>query len=293
MAKKQGKAPKKGGKPKTKAKGRPAKKRPAKRKGTKKTRKPNRYNQLRKAISQYCLRKYNYRCSNDDINRIYRELKRRYFDVDPKKQVSPSELAKNIDTVLGFKDENDVPLDLRTFNWFDLETFLREQDGLFFKKGDKITLDLSSFGAPVTFEIQDLGVAYRDEVYPTVRQGIDEYEQQFGQRPSPPPYFEFDEEASDSKKRRFIWRLEVDAGAQAIAQPPSEPTGPSKEGETSSASEPPEGQETEEILRLRKEAAQAETERNQSRLALIREGRELLSEGLITKAEFKSMFLDS
>lgn len=275
----------------------PAKKQATKKRSAKRTktpaskRKPNRYNQLRRAISQYCYRKYNYRCSNEEINRVYNELKRRYFDVDPKKQIPPSELAKNIDTILGFKDENDVPLDLQTFNWFDVETFLREQDGLFFKQGDKITLDLAEFGGEVVFNIEKLGNVYRDSIYPRIRQGIDEYEQQFGQRPSPPPYFEFDEDASDTKKRKFVWRLELDQGAAILPTTPQPPAGgeqppkPTAEGE--------ESQDSEKILQLRKEVAEAETERNKSRLALIKEGRELLKEGLITKDEFKTMFLDA
>jgi hypothetical protein len=279
---------------KTQAKKSTSKNRPARRKkASSKARKPNRYNTLRKAISQYCYRKYNHRCTNEEINRIYKELKRRYFDVDPKKQLSPSELAKNIDSILGFKDKDDLPLDLRTFNWFDVDTFLREQDGLFFKKGDKITLDLGSFGGEITFDIQDIASTYRNDVYPMIRQGIDQYEQQFGQRPSPPPYFDYDEAESDSKKRKFVWRLEVDAGVAAISQP-SGPTGSEPpQPESPSAPSSPEGQETEKILQLRKEAAEAETKRNQSRLELIREGRELLKEGLIDKEQFTTMFLDS
>lgn len=293
MAKKKRPASKASKPKKTQGKKTTAKKRPArKRKSSSKPRKPNRYNTLRKAISQYCYRKYKHRCTNEEINRIYKELKRRYFDVDPKKQLSPSELAKNIDSILGFKDKDDLPLDLRTFNWFDVDTFLREQDGLFFKKGDKITLDLGAFGGEISFDIQEIASAYRNQVYPMIRQGIDQYEQQFGQRPSPPPYFDFDEGASDSKKRKFVWRLEVDAGVAAITQPSGPSGSQPPQQEPPSASSAPEGQETEKILQLRKEAAEAETKRNQSRLELIREGRELLKEGLIDKDQFTTMFLD-
>ena len=260
-------------------------------------RKPNRYNTLRRAISQYCYRKYNYKCSNEEINRIYRELKSRYFDVDPKRQVSPAELARTIDQKLQFKDANALPDELKTFNWFDIETFLRTQDKLFFKKGDKITLDFSGLSADVTFDISELPDTYSDKIYPLMRQILDEYEQQFGARMSPPPFFAFDSQQSDPKGRQFTWKLEIDSGAQAIAPAPSAADGGDDASEQQQAStqtetENKEGAKELQLLQQREKTAQAEERALKARLDLIREGRELLKEGIITADEFKRNFMD-
>ena len=82
-----------------------AKKRKSTKKTTKKqvakTRKPNRYNELRKVVSKYCLERYNHRCTNDELNRVYRAIKSRYFD--KKKSPPLREIIRNIDVILEFK----------------------------------------------------------------------------------------------------------------------------------------------------------------------------------------------
>lgn len=288
------KAGPKAGRPATKGKSAKAgvkktKKVPAKAAKTGKARKPNRYNTLRRAISQYCYRKYKHKCSNEEINRIYRELKMRYFDVDPSKQVSPSELARTIDDKLGFKDKDNVPDDLKTFNWFDIESVLRGNDKLFFKAGDRIEIQFSGLAPTVRFDISELNKAYSDTLYPVMRKILDEYEAQFGQRASPPPFFAFDSKESNVKKRQFVWKLEIDSGAQAIT-PPTPPTQPQT---PAPAPEQPDDKDKEiALLQAREKAAQAEEKALRARLDLIREGRELLKEGIITPDEFKRNFMD-
>jgi hypothetical protein len=272
-----------------KSAGKTGKKTPAKGAKTGKSRKPNRYNTLRRAISQYCYRKYKHRCSNEEINRIYRELKSRYFDVDPSKQLSPTELASTIDDKLGFKDADDVPDDLKTFNWFDIETFLRSQDRLFFKDGDMILIEFAGLAPASLFDIKYLRGVYGDSIYPTMRKILDEYEVQFGQRASPPPFFAFNSAASDVKNRLFAWQLEIDSAAQAIT-PPSPPSSP--QTPVSAPQQPDDADKEIALLEAREKAAAAEEKVLRARLDLIREGRELLKDGIITADEFRRNFMD-
>jgi hypothetical protein len=155
---------------------------------------------------------------------------------------------------------------------------------LFFQKTDKIRLETGQILGTVSFVYEELSSVYRDRLYTAIRQAMDNFEAQFGQKPSPPWTFQYDPDASQPDKRIFVWNLEVDEGQKAIAPatPPSAPP--------SSPSEPSDELQT---LRARKELAEAEKQRFEAKTALIKEGRALLSEGVISKDEFKRYFLDA
>lgn len=196
-----------------------AKKRKSTKKTTKKqvakTRKPNRYNELRKVVSKYCLERYNHRCTNDELNRVYRAIKSRYFD--KKKSPPLREIIRNIDVILEFKDKNSLPTELMYLQWFSVVESLATQDGLFFKPNDEITLDFSDIGMGVTkVKHKDLAKVYYDEIYPQMRDLIKLVENEKGLNiNSPVPELEFNQK-SNQKGRKFEWKLNLDVDNQSI-----------------------------------------------------------------------------
>ncbi len=80
---------------------------------TKKGRKTNRYNAIRSIASKYCKEKYGRVCTNDELNTIYRRLKKSH------NKVEINDVIKEFNTLLGKKNLDDTPEDLETFMWWD------------------------------------------------------------------------------------------------------------------------------------------------------------------------------
>ena len=194
---------------KSKSKKKTSKKRVAK------TRKPNRYNEIRKVVSKYCKERYNHSCTNAEMNRIYSEIKARFFD----KGKSPPlrEIIRNIDVILEFKDKNTLPSELMFFQWFSVDEALGTSDGLFFNADDTIILDFSAFGiGEFKMKHKDMSRIYYDEIYPEMRKMIKEVETEKGKElMSPPPELEFDNK-SNQKQRIFRWSFNLDENLESV-----------------------------------------------------------------------------
>jgi hypothetical protein len=182
-----------------------------------KSRKPNRYNEVRRVVSKYCKEKYNHRCSNDEMNKIYRAIKRR--DETSNRPQTIRDIVNNIEAVLQFKDKNELPSMLFAFQWWSFMEDIGTKDGLFFKDSDELSFDLSSLGLGIyKSKHKDLAKIYYSDIYPKMREVIKEAEIEKGMNiNSPVPQFEFDEGKSDQPNRKFFWKLELgDANNQSI-----------------------------------------------------------------------------
>ena len=170
----------------------------------KKTRKPNRYNDIRKASAEYCRRKYGKPCTNKELNEIYRRLKKDYGKVPIK------EVTKNLDLLIGKKDEKGFPADLENFNWFDTESLVYRINDQYFKPSDKLIFDMNAMGEGVlTSTWGDFPVNYRDGMYDKLRNLTEKLQREGYLASDEIPRFDFDVEGSNIKKRVFKWVLEV------------------------------------------------------------------------------------
>jgi hypothetical protein len=181
---------------------------------------PNKYFLVRKAVSEYCKSNYNRKCTNEEINEIYRNLKLRYFDVDKKRQLSPDEIAREIDKKLAYRNVVSMPVIFRGFDWFNLLPLLVSNDGLFFKEDDMIILNLTSVGMGV-YEVPywNLEEYWNDDLYPDFSDYLNQVEGTSGRKVSPPPYFVFDNTDTDYDKRRFVWRLDMERDSNVPVLP--------------------------------------------------------------------------
>ena len=198
------------------------KKRKAKRVTTKVRKKRGKsvYNVVQGSVADYCVRKYNRKCTKQEINDIYRELKTRYVDGFKNNRLSAEQIAKTIDELLAFKDSVKLPRSLRSFPYYDILTMLQGNDGLFFKGDDIMVFDLSvleetakSFGILgfKRYEVlhSELEEFYSDELYPMMKEFFGEFFAEYGFEPSPPPEFVFSESESDIENRTFVYLLDL------------------------------------------------------------------------------------
>ena len=170
----------------------------------KKTRKPNRYNDIRKAAAAYCRDKYGKPCTNKELNDIYRRLKKDYGEVPIR------EVTKNLDLLIGKKDEKGFPADLESFNWFDTESLVYRINSQYFKPNDKLIFDMNAMGEGVlTSTWEDFPVNYRDGMYDKLRNLTEKLQREGYLASDEIPQFEFDDDASNIKKRVFKWVLDV------------------------------------------------------------------------------------
>jgi hypothetical protein len=206
-----------------KTRGRKPKTRPAKRRrGFKaqaaistKPKRTNRYIIITNSIREYCLRRYGFKCSQEDVLAIYNQLKSRYESEwgknKPKKDISPAEIANNIDTFLANKDliDQQPPLDLQQIWWFEIEGKFQQRDSLFFKPDDDFVLDFSSVNMGVhNVKFKDLPKFYRNNLYAAMRTLIEEVEEQAQRDLSPPPSLVYNSKLSNVKARSFYYELD-------------------------------------------------------------------------------------
>jgi hypothetical protein len=178
------------------------------------------YNIVQGAVSDYCKRKYGRKCTKDEINTIYRELKSRYVDGFKNNRLSAEQISKTIDEKLVYKDKNRVPKVLKSFPYYDILSQLQGNDGLFFKSDDILVFDLSvleesakSFGIlgfkryeVLYSELEDF---YTDELYPMMKEFFSEFNSEFGFEPSPPPEFVMSDDETDIENRTFVYYLDL------------------------------------------------------------------------------------
>ncbi len=166
------------------------------------------YQLIRKAVSDYCKKNYNRRCTQKEISEIYADLKDR-MNYDEK--LTPQKIVQSINQRLKYRNESELPQSLENFDWFSTIDNLVGLDALFFKPLDKLKFDLSVLGLGVIeTTYSDLGDVYYDEIYPLIRDYIDAYIAKYDKDPNSPPFrFNYDDSKSDSSKRLFTWVLDV------------------------------------------------------------------------------------
>tara|TARA_R110000764_G_C10928480_1_gene374712 strand:+ start:100 stop:915 length:816 start_codon:yes stop_codon:yes gene_type:complete len=164
----------------------------------------NRYNSVRSATSKYCIETYGRKCTNDELNSTYRQLKEKY----PADEWLLSDILDQFENILRNRGKDSLPASFKTFDWFNAENLLFRLDGFFFKPDDNITFDMRSLSLPsVDTLYKDLPEAWADEIYAELRNRSYEAEE-MGFGASPVPNFAFSEEMSDIDKRDFVFVLD-------------------------------------------------------------------------------------
>jgi hypothetical protein len=255
------------------------------------TRKKSDYNILSSQISEYCKKRQNGKpCSRQKIVEIYNAIKQEQANKGSK--LSQQEIRSVIESKLAFANVKSVPELLKQFDWFRVVDVLVEGSGSFFKDQDLITFDLSEigFGSLRTpfFNIEDY---YLEEIYPTIQQYADEFEDLTGRKlNSPPPQFIYDGSKSDIDKRIFTW---------VFSMSDSIPEGVSREDEITETIESEveisektdKKKEETEILQLKKEIAEAEVKALSEKRALISEYKELYNMGILTSDDLRKLIV--
>lgn len=176
-------------------------------KSKKKTRKPNKYNEIRSAAAQYCRDKYGKPCTNDELNKIYRELKKDYKDVPLK------EVIRNLDLIIGVqKSKNTFPDFLDLFMWWDSKSLISDAARNYFNDEDTLVFNLQEAGLDtVKTKYKDFTSTYSSEIYPEMRRRMNFAEQD--QMETIYPYLDFNKKKSKikGKNRSFVWDLGLGA----------------------------------------------------------------------------------
>jgi len=168
---------------------------------SKKIRKPNRYNKIRSASAAYCREKFGKPCTNDELNKIYRELKKGY------KEVPYNEVIKNLDLLLAPKTKG-LPDYLKGFMWFDTESLIFNASKNYFKPTDELVLNMSEVSLqPVHTTIEDLPTDYREKVYSQLRKITTYSEDKLGETLYTQFLFNKKKSKTTGKNRRFVWDL--------------------------------------------------------------------------------------
>tara|TARA_Y100000385_G_scaffold183736_1_gene189768 strand:+ start:34 stop:849 length:816 start_codon:yes stop_codon:yes gene_type:complete len=164
----------------------------------------NRYNSVRSALSKYCYETYGRRCTNEEMNSTYRQLKEKR----PAADFSLSDILDQFENILRNRDKESLPSSFKTFDWFNAENLLFRMDGFFFKPEDNISFDMRSLSLPVVDTLYgDLPEAWSDEIYSELRNRSYEAEE-MGFGASPVPFFKFSPELSDVDNRDFVFVLD-------------------------------------------------------------------------------------
>lgn len=255
-------------------------------------RKKSDYNVLSSQISEYCKKRQNGKpCTRQKIAEIYNAIKQE--QTSKGKKLSQQEIRSIIESKLAFANVKSVPELLKQFDWFRVVDVLVEGSGSFFKDQDLIVFNLSEigFGSLRTpfFNLEDY---YLEEIYPTIQQYADEFEDLTGRKlNSPPPQFIYDASKSDIDKRIFTWIFSmsdsIPEGISIEEDIEEAPTVSEVETEEKSTKKTDEA----EILRLKKETAQAEEKLLSEKRALISEYKELYNMGILTSEELKKLIL--
>lgn len=256
------------------------------------TRKKSDYNILSSQISEYCKKRQNGKpCSRQKIVEIYNAIKQEQTNKGSK--LTQQEIRSVIESKLAFANVKSVPELLKQFDWFRVVDVLVEGSGSFFKDQDLIVFNLSEigFGSLRTpfFNLEDY---YLEEIYPTIQQYADEFEDLTGQKlNSPPPQFIYDASKSDIEKRMFTWIFSMsDTIPEGVSREDEFPEIPT-ESEVATEEKPEKKQDEAEILRLRKETAEAEGKALAEKRALISEYKELYNMGILTSDELRKLIL--
>jgi len=174
-----------------------------------KKRKANRYNTFRTYASKYCAKNYGQPCSNDKMNRVYRQIKAEYYDNG--KFLSEAELNQIIAISMNQFDKGLPPPQIQTFPWYEMQDILLQYKDVYFKPDDILVFDLSDLG------FLDLFVNPFDEVINTVafeiRARLDTLRKGDKDIESPVPMWDMIELDIKSKPRKFKYKLSVGTAA--------------------------------------------------------------------------------
>lgn len=184
----------------------------------------NRYNSVRSALSKYCYETYGRRCTNEEMNSTYRQLKEKR----PAAKYTTSDILDEFENILRNRDKDNLPESFKRFDWFNAENLLFRLDGFFFKPDDNLTFDMRALSLPSVDTLYgDLPEAWADEIYGELRNRSYEAEE-MGFGSSPVPNFVFSPELSDVDNRDFVFVLDHaysipqgyrwDDGAPAVPQ---------------------------------------------------------------------------
>lgn len=172
----------------------------------KKDRKISAYNVVSSAISDWCKRN-GARCSREEISEIYQGLKQRYSNQGIPFAFNKEEVEGVLKERLSQRGRLQLPTQFKEFNWFDTPS-LFNMDGGYFKNDDILRFDLSLIRKGILeIEYSELNDVYREQIYIFITEVVDEYEQEFGEMPSPIPQFEYNEEFTDLENRIFQWNF--------------------------------------------------------------------------------------
>ena len=170
----------------------------------KKERKISAYNIVTSAISDWCKRN-GARCSRKEISEIYQGLKQRYANQGIPFAFDKDEVEKALKERLSQRGRKELPTQFKEFNWFDTPS-LFNMDGGYFKNDDILRFDLSLIRKGILeIEYSELNDVYREQIYIFITEVVDEYEQEFGEMPSPIPQFSYNEEFTDLENRIYQW----------------------------------------------------------------------------------------
>jgi hypothetical protein len=256
-------------------------------------RKKSDYNILSSQISEYCKKRQNGKpCTRQKIAEIYNAIKQE--QTSKGKKLSQQEIRSIIESKLAFANLKSVPEALEQLDWFRVVSTLVEDSGSFFKDQDLIVFNLSEigFGSLRTpfFNLEDY---YIEEIYPTIQQYADEIEDLTGRNfNSPPPQLIYDASKSDIDKRIFTWVFNMpDSTRKSVSTKENIEEVPTV-SEVETEEKPTKKSDEAEILRLRKETAEAEEKRLSSKSALISQYTELYKMDILTSEELKKLILD-
>ena len=164
----------------------------------------NRYNSVRSALSKYCVDTYDRKCTNEELNSTYRQLKEKY----PAAKYSLSDILDTFEDILRNRDKDSFPASFKRFDWFNAENLLFRLDGFYFKPEDNLTFDMRALSLPSVDTLYgELPESWADEIYGELRNRSYEAEE-MGFGASPVPSFVFSPELSDIDNRDFVFVLD-------------------------------------------------------------------------------------
>ena len=175
-----------------------------------KRRKPNSYNVIRSSVSKYC-KENGARCSRNELDAIYYEIKRQYLSGKESQNLTLNEITREVDRILGFKDMDNLPVEMYDFDWFNLDYEITRNNGLFFKDDDTMMFDLSEISLGVIkTPFTKLSYVWNSQMYPSIRSYLSDMGGIVREN-SIIPKFYYVKEKSNSRKRVWYWKLVIDS----------------------------------------------------------------------------------
>jgi hypothetical protein len=123
-----------------------------------------------------------------------------------------AEIKEDIDKVLAFRNQEELPVSCEDFYYFEVLTNLFGNDGGYFREDDTLIFDLTIIGeGKIKTPFAELPYAYKTSIYEAIRDYIQDVETETGIKVSPQPKFIYDADKSNLEKRIFIWKINFDS----------------------------------------------------------------------------------